>query len=126
MEMAIDYLPIGSVVLLEGGTKKLMITGFCTVPEESPEEMYDYCGCVFPEGVLSSDETYVFDHNQIQDVLFIGYENDEQKSFKESLTDTIGNMYKDVMETVVKQENNEKDESVQPEKTIDFEEIERL
>ena len=24
------YLPIGTVVLLRGGTKKAMITGFCT------------------------------------------------------------------------------------------------
>lgn len=95
MEMTVDYLPIGSVVLLEDGEKKLMITGFCTIPEESPDEVYDYCGCLFPEGVVSSDEIYVFDHDQIQDVLFVGYENEEQKEFKKDLIDNINEMYSD-------------------------------
>lgn len=113
-----DFLPIGSIVLLNEGSKKLMITGFCTIPEESPEEVYDYCGCLYPEGVLSSDETYVFDHNQIKNVLFIGYEDDEQKQFHEKLIDTVGNMYKNVIGDAIKE--------VKTEKTIDFEEIERL
>ena len=105
MEMTVDYLPIGSVVLLEDGEKKLMITGFCTIPEESPDEVYDYCGCLFPEGVVSSDEIYVFDHDQIQDVLFVGYENEEQKEFKKELIENINEMYSDE-ETEEEEEEN--------------------
>ena len=33
------YLPIGSVVLLKGGTKKVMITGFCSIAEENQEKI---------------------------------------------------------------------------------------
>lgn len=95
MEMTVDYLPIGSIVRLEEGTKKLMITGYCTVPEETPEEVYDYCGCLYPEGVVDSEETYVFDHDQIEEVSFIGYEDDESKQFKKALIDTINEMYDD-------------------------------
>ena len=32
MEELKKYLPIGTVVLLKGGQKRLMITGFCSIP----------------------------------------------------------------------------------------------
>ncbi len=118
MEMTTDFLPIGSVVLLEEGTKKLMITGFCIISEDSPEEVYDYCGCIYPEGVLSSDENYVFDQDQIQEVLFIGYEDKEQKEFKTKLTETLTEMYEDDDE-----EENIENETIEKSK---IEEIERL
>ena len=35
-----------------------------------------YCGCVFPEGVLRSDVTCVFDHEQIKEICFSGFKND--------------------------------------------------
>ena len=28
------YLPIGTVVMLKGGKKRVMITGFCSMPNE--------------------------------------------------------------------------------------------
>ena len=42
-----EILPLGSVVLLNGGTKKVMIIGYCMKTPENPNKMYDYCGCVF-------------------------------------------------------------------------------
>jgi hypothetical protein len=74
-------LPLGSVVLLEGGTKKVMIIGYCMKTKEEPDKIYDYCGCVFPEGVLRSDITCVFDQKQIKEVCFSGYENEEAETF---------------------------------------------
>lgn len=79
------YLPIGSVVLLNGGTKKLMVTGFCTVTNENPDEMYDYCGCIYPEGVIRSDQNCVFNHDQIKEVFFVGFDNEEETEFKNKL-----------------------------------------
>ena len=118
-----DFLPIGSVVLLNEGTKKLMITAFCTVPEDSPEEVYDYCGCLFPEGVISSDEIYVFDHDQIQDILFIGYEDDEQKAFHETLVDSVGDIYKNEIKQAISEVEKEDNTTTI---TASGEEIERL
>jgi len=34
--------------------KRLMITGFCSVEEGKQEKMWDYSGCMYPEGFLSS------------------------------------------------------------------------
>ncbi len=76
-------LPLGSVVLLNGGTKKVMIIGYCMKTPEKPNQIYDYCGCVFPEGVLRSDVTCVFNHEQIKEICFSGFQNDESNKFLE-------------------------------------------
>ena len=59
------YLPIGTVVMLKEGKKKLMITGFCTMDSENQSEMFDYSGCLYPEGLLSSEQVALFNHKQI-------------------------------------------------------------
>ena len=82
MENNDKYLPIGSVVLLKGGTKKAMVTGFCSVAEEDTEKMYDYTGCVYPEGFLDFDQICLFDHSQIEKVYHVGYVDDEEREFK--------------------------------------------
>ena len=83
--MEAKFLPIGSVVLLKGAKKKLMIMGYAQIDLEKNDKIYDYCGCLFPEGMISSDKIFVFNHNDIEQVEFKGYMNEEQKSFNERL-----------------------------------------
>ena len=45
-------LPIGSVVLLNEAEKKLMIIG---ILQRNGEEVFDYVGCPYPEGLLDSE-----------------------------------------------------------------------
>lgn len=85
MEKEEKYLPLGSVVLLNGGTKKVMITGYCMKTVERPDKIYDYNGCPFPEGTIQSDLTCVFDHDQIKQIYFKGYVNEETEEFYERL-----------------------------------------
>ncbi len=79
------YLPIGTVVLLKNAKKRLMITGFCAVTKEKKNVVYDYIGCLYPEGVISSDQTAVFNHDQISKIYAFGYSDEEQKKFNENL-----------------------------------------
>ena len=83
------YLPIGSVVLLENATRRIMITGFCVSPKEDDSKVYDYTGCVYPQGVLSSDIVPVFNHDQIKQIFALGYSDDEEKQFKEKLKESL-------------------------------------
>ena len=110
-----ELLPIGSVVLLKEGEKRLMITGYYSISEDSPDKIYDYCGCLYPEGVISSEEIYVFDHAQIDKISFTGYIDEEEKAFKINLAEAVKEM-------------NNKKEEVQNEFLIEnnMEEIERL
>ena len=79
------FLPIGSVVLLKGGTKKAMVTGFCSVAAEDKTKIYDYTGCVYPEGYLDFEQICLFDHDQIEEVFHVGYKDVEEKAFKDEL-----------------------------------------
>ena len=38
-EIKEKYLPIGTVVMLKGGTKRLMITGLCVVQQNNKEKI---------------------------------------------------------------------------------------
>ena len=86
------YLPIGTVVLLKGGKKRAMITGFCSVAQENQEKIYDYSGCVYPEGYLSSNQVCLFVHDQIEDIFFVGFVDEEEKAFKEKLNTIVANL----------------------------------
>ena len=86
------YLPIGTVVLLKGAKKRLMITGFCSMPAEDKSVMYDYSGCLYPEGFLSSNQTALFNHDQIQTVYYLGLVDDEEKKFKQNLNVIVSNL----------------------------------
>lgn len=77
-------LPIGSVVLLKNSTKKVMIMGWCQHEAGNNEILYDYAGCIFPEGYLNANSTYLFDHTQIDTVHHLGYINEEQQELKET------------------------------------------
>ena len=76
------FLPLGSVIKLKGATKRMMIIGFCAVDGENKEKIYDYYGCLYPEGVVSMDRTLLFDHEQIETIYCIGFSDDEEKEFK--------------------------------------------
>ncbi len=86
------YLPIGTVVMLKGGTKRVMISGFCAIEEQNNEKnkMWDYSGCLYPEGFLSSNQTCLFDHDQIEKVYHYGLIDEEEEKFKAQLKELLG------------------------------------
>lgn len=79
------FLPVGTVVMLKGGSKRLMITGFCIIPEDDTSKTYDYCGCLYPEGVISTSKNAVFNHDQIQQIYYMGLKDEEEIKFKNNL-----------------------------------------
>lgn len=105
------YLPIGTVVLLKGGRKRAMITGFCSVAQENQEKIYDYSGCVYPEGYLSSNQVCLFDHDQIDKIFFLGYEDDEEKAFKDKLNKIVAS---------IEEENANAEATAEPASTSPF------
>lgn len=76
-----ELLPIGSIVLLKGGIRKLMITGIKTVVKEEPDTIYDYIGVLYPEGFIGDEGNFLFNNEDINDVIFKGYTNPEREDF---------------------------------------------
>lgn len=84
------YLPLGTVVMLKGGTKRVMIIGFCSSEKNNRDTIYDYTGCLYPEGILESDKLCLFNHKQIDEIYYMGPEKDEEEiKFKEELNKII-------------------------------------
>ena len=78
MQQVGELLPVGSIVLLKGGTKKTMIMGVLQTDEEHPETVYDYMGIPYPEGYMGEESVYLFQHENINDIVLRGYENPER------------------------------------------------
>lgn len=81
-------LPIGTVVMLAGGSKKVMITGYRSKNADA-DKVFDYNGCVFPEGLMENIYC-LFDAAQIEDVLYMGLENDEQQEYVQKFSNPNG------------------------------------
>lgn len=75
-------LPIGSVVLLTGSKKKVMIAGVCQKSATDPDKIWDYTGIIFPEGFIAPDKMFMFNNDQIEQVYALGYQDEEQIAFK--------------------------------------------
>ena len=111
-EIKEKYLPIGTVVLLKNATKRIMITGFCSREKNnSNSKIYDYCGCLYPEGFLTADKALLFDHSQIEKIYHIGLSNDdEEKQFKKNLKLAI-EAFEKYNKTIDEKTNKKKNDS---------------
>jgi len=73
-------LPIGSVILLCGGKKRLMIYGIKQVDTETKKE-YDYIGVPYPEGNMGNEGHFFFNHEDIERIFYLGLNDAERQSF---------------------------------------------
>ena len=76
------FLKLGSVIKLKDETKRIMIIGYLQTPKDvNDNSLFDYIGCLYPEGVTSANKTYTFNHDKIEKVYNDPFEDSETKSF---------------------------------------------
>lgn len=81
----IEYIPLGSVVLLKGGIQKLLvISRGINVKRNGEMIFFDYGGVLYPEGLIGDQMAY-FNHDGIEKVIFEGYNDDESKIFADNI-----------------------------------------
>lgn len=96
------YLPIGSVVLLKGGEKTVMITSYCIIPKgqtgatRKDVKIYDYGACLYPEGIIDTNSATAFNHEDIDKIVFTGYESEEHKKFVELINENYDKILAEV------------------------------
>ena len=78
-----DLLPIGSVVLLKEAEKSLMIVGI--LQKDETDRVFDYIAVLFPEGYLDAETFFLFNHEDIADVRFVGCINAESQTYPQLL-----------------------------------------
>ena len=86
-----NLLPIGSVVLLKDSNKRVMIMGYLATIEGG-RDIYDYTGCLYPEGVLDTDTISFFNQGDIERLYFIGFQDGESLQYREQLAN-LGELY---------------------------------
>ena len=85
-----ELLPIGTIVLLKEGEKRLMINGIKQTNASGDGKEYDYLGILYPEGHIGDEFQYLFNHEDISEIIFKGYEDDERKEFITKLAKVYG------------------------------------
>ena len=75
-----DLLPIGSVIWLKDAERPLMIFGVKQENSDTHEE-YDCIGVIYPEGTMGPDSQFLFMHDDIEKVVFRGYEDTSREEF---------------------------------------------
>jgi hypothetical protein len=76
-----EFLPLGSVVRLDGGEKLVMIVGRLQ-RHDATGQIFDYAAVLWPEGCESSDRFYLFNHKDIAQLYSIGMQNEEEFQFR--------------------------------------------
>ena len=86
-----------------------MIMSYCIAPTggevyskegklDKVPEMFDYGACFYPEGMVTSDQLFAFNHDQIDRVCFKGYETDKYHEVSKALNDGLEEMKKETEE----------------------------
>ena len=83
-----SLLPIGTVILANGGQKKVMIIGLLPTDKNI---QYDYIAVLYPEGYVDDKHFYMFNHSDIKEICMEAPDTDESKSFRQRLHDYVNN-----------------------------------
>lgn len=87
-------LPIGTVVMLKNSTKRVMVIGVLQKQVRDGEPViWDYSGCFYPEGYMGPDKTFLFNHDQVETVYALGYQDQEQFAFREKVNKIRGELH---------------------------------
>lgn len=87
-----ELLPIGSIVRLKEGEKRLMISGVIQQEAGNDKATYDYMGVFYPEGHIGEDFQYLFNHEDIEEMYFRGFEDEERVDFIKRLADAYADI----------------------------------
>jgi len=83
MSHAQNLLPIGSVVRLREGSRRLMVFGVKQTGAE--QKTYDYIGVLYPEGNMGAGSHFLFNHEDVEKVYFTGYSDEARTRFLDRL-----------------------------------------
>lgn len=86
------FLPLGSIVIIKGSVKKLMLIarGAITLID-GKQKYYDYGACTYPEGVIGDSILY-FNHEDIQSLIYKGYTDEDDERMIGNLEESVAQL----------------------------------
>ena len=91
MKQTPEWLPLGSVVTLKEGSKKLMTVG--RIQRGGDDILHDYAGVLWPEGMIRSDRLYLFNHVDIDLLWYVGMQDQEEFGFRRVLEEQYDTLH---------------------------------
>lgn len=83
-EVKEGYLPIGTVVGVQGADVPLMIFGR-SQQQGGTENVYDYVAAEYPAGNVDPNASYLFNKDIIETIYFLGYSDEQETEFVQML-----------------------------------------
>ena len=92
-----DFLPLGSVVRLQGSEDKRFVVVGRALAINNPEsngakEYFDYAVSLYPEGIVGDAVIYT-NHDCITEVVFRGYSDGEDERLVEMIREVLLNVF---------------------------------
>lgn len=89
-------LPLGTVLKLDQeSAEKVMIISRLVRKEKEEDQMWDYCGCIVPQGINNQSELKFFNHSDVRQLLFIGFQDEEELKYSTALSSYESEQAKD-------------------------------
>ncbi|MDR0899598.1 MAG: DUF4176 domain-containing protein [Lactobacillaceae bacterium] len=76
-----EFLPLGSIVLLNGSVKKIMIISRAVMLEDN---YFDYGAYLYPEGMIDENVIY-FNEEDVVKVIHRGFVDDDEQNMVEQI-----------------------------------------
>ncbi len=87
----IKYLPLGSIVYLEGGIDKVLIVARGLMVKSGEKTLFfDYGGVPYPTG-LAGDQMAYFQHSAIENIVFEGFSDTDDEQAVENINAYLKN-----------------------------------
>ncbi|HLR54932.1 MAG TPA: DUF4176 domain-containing protein [Pseudogracilibacillus sp.] len=84
-----ELVPIGTVVIVDFVEQAVMIYGR-KQQQEDKNEIWDYVACPYPQGHLSDETNIFFNHDQIQQIIFKGFETEGEVTLRQEILEKGG------------------------------------
>jgi|SRR5699024_1743595 len=79
-----ELLPIGTLVNIGLVQQAVMIYGR-KQQQAGKKEVWDYVACPYPQGHLSDDTNIFFNHDQIKNIIFKGFESEGERILRNKI-----------------------------------------
>jgi hypothetical protein len=90
LETDLNILPLGSVVTVKGNDVQLVIISRGTLTKQNDIEGYfDYGAVLAPAGLVSADNVLMFNREDIDKIIFIGYVDSDEQDFEQEYDNLI-------------------------------------
>lgn len=84
-----NFVPLGSIVLLDGGTQKLMVVARgLNVKRGEKTFFFDYGGVPYPQGLIGDQLAY-FNHENIRSLVYIGCNDSDNQTMVDVLNEYL-------------------------------------